>query len=536
METVQGDCIANGLATSSIGGQEENVVAQFDILIVGAGSSGAAIAARASENPNLSVCLVEAGPDYPDLSQTPFDLVNSHNNSYVDHDWGFRYEPTQGRSVVFPRGRVVGGSSAVNTTIALRGMPEDYDEWAAAGNPEWAWDKVLPAFRRLERDLDFGHEPWHGDAGPITIRRYPRDELTAPQAAFLDAADQLGYPYCADANEPWGYGAGPHPMNKLGRLRVSCAIGYLAPARLRPNLHIRPLSHVSRLVMDGHRCGGVEILGADGRRESLEARLVVCAAGALQTPTLLMRSGIGERAQLEHHGIHCVRELAGVGRNLCDHPALSVVCRGRPGLQVDHDAPIIQTILRYTSPASEKRNDLQIEQISFAGRPGGPPMFAIAAVLEYQHGRGELLLSAADPLAPPIVRNRFCEDPRDLSRLVGCMRDTLRFAATSPLADMTESISFPDPARGTDDETLATLCRKLSASGYHPCGTAKMGPVEDPAAVVDQFGRCHGIDGLVVADASIMPSVPRANTNLTCIMIGEKVGEWLRTEPTRYGL
>lgn len=508
----------------------------FDILIVGAGSSGAAIAARASENPNLSICLVEAGPDYPDLSRTPRDLINSHNNSYTDHDWKFRYEPTTGRSVAFPRGRVVGGSSAVNTTIALRGMPEDYDEWAAAGNPEWAWDQVLPTFRRLERDLDFGHEPWHGDAGPISIRRYPRGELTTPQAAFLDAADRLGYPYCADANEPWGYGAGPHPMNKLGRLRVSCAVGYLAPARIRPNLHIRSHSHVSRLVLDKGRCAGVEVLQAEGGIERLNARLVVVCAGALQSPALLMRSGIGERTQLENHGISCVREYPGVGKNLSDHSALSVVCRGKDGLKVDHDAPIIQTILRYTSPGSDKRNDLQIEQISFAGKPDGPPMFAIAAVLEYQYGRGEVLLGGADPLTAPIVRNRFCEDERDLKRLVGCMRDTLRFAATSPLADMTHSISFPDPARGTDDATLETLCRRFSASGYHPCGTVKMGPENDPLAVVDQYGRCHGVDGLVIADASIMPSVPRANTNLTCIMIGEKVGEWLRTRPTAYGL
>ncbi|MCP5181096.1 MAG: GMC family oxidoreductase N-terminal domain-containing protein [Pseudomonadales bacterium] len=509
---------------------------RFDVLIVGAGSSGSAIAARVSENTGLTVCLVEAGPDYPRLEELPWDLVNSHDNSYRDHDWGFTYEPTAGRSVAFPRGRVVGGSSAVNTTIALRGMPEDYDEWAAAGNPEWSWTGVLPAFCRLERDLDFGDADWHGDAGPITIRRYPRDELTAPQAAFLDAADTLGYPYCADANEPWGYGAGPHPMNKLGRLRISCAIGYLAPARLRPNLTIRADTHVNRLVIRDGRCTGVEIADVAGEVSVLEARLVVLAAGALQTPPVLMRSGIGPGGQLAAHGIDVISPLPGVGANLCDHPALSVVCHARKGVDIDHDAPIIQTILRYTADGSDKRNDLQIEQISFAGRRGSPPSFAIAAVLEYQYGRGELLLASADPRAAPIVRNRFCEDPRDLSRLVACYKDTLAFAAVSPLADLVEAVTFPDAARGHDDATLETLCRNLAASGYHPCGTAKMGPREDALAVVDQYGRCHGMDGLVVADASIMPSVPRANTNLTCIMIGEKVGEWLRTRPALYGL
>ncbi len=508
----------------------------FDVLIVGAGSSGSVIAARASENPDLQVCLVEAGPDYPDLAATPYDLVNSHNNSYRDHDWGFTYEPTAGRAVAFPRGRVTGGSSAVNTTIALRGMPEDYDEWAAAGNPEWSWAGVLPAFCRLERDLDFGDAAFHGDAGPITIRRYRRDELTQPQAAFLDAADVLGYPHCADANDPWGYGAGPHPMNKLGRLRVSCAVGYLAPARVRPNLVIRPDSHVSRLVIENGRCVGVDVLQADGSTERLHARLVVVSAGALQSPALLMRSGIGPATQLAAHGIDVVSDLAGVGQNLSDHPALSIVCQARDGVVIDHDLPIIQTILRYTAEGSDKRNDLQIEQISFAGRPGGPPLFAIAAVLEYQYGRGELLLASRDPLAAPLVHNHFCEDARDRSRLVSCLRDTLRFTTVEPLKGMIESITFPDPGRGTSDETLDALARKLSASGYHPSGTLKMGPKSDPLAVVDQYGRCHAMDGLVVADASIMPSVPRANTNLTCIMIGEKIGEQLRKTPAIYGL
>ncbi len=164
----------------------------YDVIIVGAGSAGCAIAARATEDPNRTVLLVEAGPDYPDLAATPFDIDNSHNNSYRDHDWGFSYRPTRDREVVFPRGRVTGGSSAVNTTIALRGMPEDYDEWAASGCPQWAWDKVLPAFNRLERDLDFGHESYHGDAGPISIRRYPFEELLPQHQGFLASATELG--------------------------------------------------------------------------------------------------------------------------------------------------------------------------------------------------------------------------------------------------------------------------------------------------------------------------------------------------------
>lgn len=508
----------------------------FDVLIVGAGSAGCAIAARVSENPALRVGLIEAGPDYPDLAATPQDLVNSHNNSVRDHDWGFEYEPVEGRTDRFPRGRVTGGSSAVNTTIALRGMPEDYDEWADAGNDGWAWQDVLPAFCRLERDLDYGHEDYHGDAGPITIRRYPREEMEPAQQAFLDTAAQLDYPECADANEPWGWGAGPHPMNKLNRLRVSGAVGYLAPARIRPNLEILAEHTCVRATFEGRKCTGVDVLDPQGQAQHLRARLVVLSAGALMTPCILLRSGIGHRDEVAHLGLASTHHAPGVGKNLSDHPALAVVCNVRDSALIDFDAPIIQTILRYTAPDSDKRNDLQIEQISFAGRPGSDPQFVIAPVLEYQYGRGELTLSSADPLAAPRVANRFCEDERDLARLAGCVMDTLRFTGEGALGEMISSVRFPDPARGNALEDIRTLCRKYAGSGYHPCGTAKMGPAQDAAAVVDSRGRCHGVEQLVVADASIMPGVPRANTNLTCFMIGEQVGEWLRTAPGDYGL
>lgn len=507
-----------------------------DIIIIGAGSSGSVIANRASEDPNRTVTLIEAGPDYPDIANTPFDLINSHNNSYTNHDWGFDYAPTQGRSVNFPRGRVVGGSSAVNTTIALRGIPEDYDEWAELGCPEWNWQKVLPAFNRLERDLDFGHESYHGDAGPITIRRYPHKELEPQHQAFLASSAQLGYPDCADANDPDDWGAGPHPMNKLGRLRISTAIGYIAPARIRPNLTIRADTTVRRILFDGSRATGVEVENRDGSIENLYAKLIVLSAGALKSPQILMHSGVGPRDQLEAFNIEIVAEESAIGQNLSDHPALAVICEVNDPSIINFDQPLIQTILRYTAEGSDKRNDLQIEQISFVGKPQGPALFSLAAVLEYQYGRGELRIGSANPHDNPIVDNRFCEDARDASRLVACIKDTLAFTKTGPLADLIQNVAFPDSARSTDDEALTSLCRKLAGSGYHSCGTVKMGDLKDPTSVVDQYGCAHRLDNLVVADASIMPFVPRANTNLTCIMIGEMIGEWIRTEPSRYGL
>ena len=505
-----------------------------DVIIVGAGSSGCAIAARASEDPNRTVLLLEAGPDYSDLSQLPDDLHNSHNNSYTAHDWKLSHNPVRAREVRFPRGRVVGGSSAVNTAIALRGLPEDFEEWASLGLSEWDWAGVLPAYKRLERDLDYGEKPWHGDAGPITIRRYPLAEMGEQHLAFLDAARMLGYPDCPDANDPGGWGSGPQPMNKLGRLRVSCAIGYLAPARARRNLVIRANTTVLRVRAHNGRCTGVQVRTADGRIEAIDAKLVILAGGALMTPAILMRSGLGPRAELERHGIPVIAAVPGVGQNLCDHPALSVTMTPKHRGMIDHDKPIIQTILRYTAEGSDKRNDLQIEMISFAGHRDRP-QFAIAGVLEYQHGRGELTLASADPDAAPVIHQRFCENAIDLARLAACYRDVLAFTRAKAIADLVETVDFPRGGDPTPGE-IAGLVRRFSGSGYHPCGTAKMGRAADPMAVCDQYGRARHLDGLAIADASVMPFVPRANTNLTAIMIGEKVGEWLRTRPSLYGL
>lgn len=509
----------------------------FDVVVIGAGSAGAVIASRASEDPRRSVLLIEAGPDYGDASQLPYDLVNSHNNSYTAHDWSFSYQPTAaGASRPFPRGRVTGGSSAVNTTIALRGMPEDYDGWAAQGNPEWAWEKVLPAFKRLERDIEFGDRDYHGDAGPITIRRYEWDELTKVHQAWLEASDELGYPRCEDANDPNGWGSGPHPMNKIGRLRISTAVGYLSAARARPNLRIMANTTTRRVMFEGGKVRGVEV-ERDGQVETVRGKLVVISAGAIQSPAILMRSGVGPKEELARHGIELVADARGVGTRLSDHPALAVACTVKDPSILDADQPIVQTILRYTAPDSPHRNDLQIEAFSFSPRGGPLNAFAVAAVLEQVNGTGTLRLASADPHAGPIIEQRFCEDPEDLRRLTACFRDCLKFVETGPLAELIDQVVFPSPERELTDESIGVLLKKLSASGFHPSATVPMGPSSDPTAVVDQYGRLHGFEGLAVADASIMPSVVRANTNLTSIMIGEMVGDWvLRRGGELYGL
>jgi len=503
----------------------------YDVVVVGAGAAGAVVASRASEDPNRSVLLLDAGPDYAVASELPDDLRDGHDNSYVDHDWGLGYEPLVGRSDRFPRGRVTGGSSAVNTTIALRGIPVDYDEWAALGNPGWAWADVLPAFNRLERDLDFGAQPYHGDAGPISIRRWTEDELVPTQAAFIEAAVAHGFPRCADVNAPDAVGAGPMAMNKLGRLRISTALGYLSSARYRANLAIRANTTVRRIVIENGTAVGVETVAGD----RIDARLVVVSAGAIHTPGVLVRSGVGDADELASLGIEPVAVVPGVGANLSDHPALAILLKPRFPEFCAPDLPLVQTICRYTTEGSSTPLDVNIELITRTRGRDGEPMFMLAPSLEQVDGRGEVRQTSASADSVPAIRTRFGENDRDVQRHVDALQDAFALTRVAPLSEFIEAVTFPDPGRSGRAD-LEKLARRVSASGYHPCGTAKMGPSDDPMAVVDHRGRSHAVAQLVVADASIMPTVPRANINLSSIMIGEMVGEWLRTQPGDYGL
>ena len=398
---------------------------KYDVVIVGAGSAGCVLAARLSDDPNRSVLLLESGPDYPDFETYPDDLKYGYNQvaSAVDapHNWSFSGKPTeeQGVTMPVPRGRVVGGSSAINGQVLLRGVPEDYDNWASWGNDEWSFIKTLPYFRKLETDTDI-KDDFHGFDGPIPVRRHKRETWLPSQVAFYQACRDHGYQDDPDMNHPDSSGVGPIPMNNPDGVRMSTALTYLNPVRHRLNLTVRANVTVHRIIFDGNRATGVEVESGD-EIFIVEAEELVLSAGGIGSPQLLMLSGVGPAAHLRELGIPVHHELPGVGQNLRDHPNVRVPMRVKEGFPLDPEAPRTQVALRYTATGSKDRNDMQILQSSFSSPMGGDPLegegIRFTCILELAVGAGELKLASTDPHVQPVLNYRYLEEPWDRERL-----------------------------------------------------------------------------------------------------------------------
>jgi choline dehydrogenase len=508
---------------------------EYDHIVIGGGTSGAIIASRLSEDSNRSVLLIEAGPYYPE-SELPEDVRFAFAVSVKDHDWGFKAQAIPGRDMDYARGKVTGGCSAINGTIAVRGLPSDLDEWAKWGNEEWSWEKTLPYYKKFESDQDYGDSYLHGGSGPIPITRWKKEELVPLQQSFLAACLEVGYKWVDDHNDPNSSGVGPMPMNRKGDERVSTSVGYLDPAASRDNLTIRDNTLVNRIVFEGTKAVGVEVV-TDGGNEVIRAKQITVSAGAVNSPPILLRSGLGPKVELEALGIEVVADKPGVGKNLIEHSQALVAMIPKEGV-TNPSLPDVQLLVDYTAPYSDDFNDMQIYCVNKLGRERFPQLssdvtgllFATMVVINRPNSRGSVQITSTDPAAAPKIELNLNTEREDMTRLMDGVRRCWELAHTDHLKELWTDIAVLTKETLDDDDALAQYINDNCGTIWHPVGSNKMGPAGDDTAVVDQYCNVHGVENLKVADASVFPNHVSRNPMLTCMALGERVAEWIQAD------
>jgi choline dehydrogenase len=452
----------------------------------------------------------------------------------MQHDWNYVATPVAGRTIPYRRGKVTGGTSAINAAGAQWGKPADFEAWVRLGNSEWSWDQVVPFFKKLECDV-LGPSGAHGTSGPIAISRYAESELVPIQRAFHAACRLAGFADVRDHNAIGASGVGAWPLNRRDTTRISTALGYLEGARKRSNLTIQPGSLVSRLLFDGNRAVGAEL--ATGER--ISAKRIVLAAGAIGTPAILLRSGIGPAQALRDLGIEVRLDCPGVGAQLWDHAAVPLYLRPKSGECVLGRDPRFQVMATFTAEGSSERDDMQLVMFTHQDVSAMPALLAAArvpvvavlrAALMVPRSQGLLRLLSADPQVQPQIELNYAAEPEDMRRLMSATRLAWKLAGSSPLERQIDGVVGLDASIVDSDDRLRRYILENIGTYCHAAGTVRMGSEADAGAVVDQHCRVRGIENLWVVDASVMPSIPRAVPNLTVIMLAERASEWLRVQ------